>query len=885
MILWRRVFRRRSLERELDAELRDHIEHQVAEGVRAGRSEAEVRREIRLTSGGLDQVKEACRDVRRPRALADLGADVRFAWRVLARNGWATAGAVLTLALAMGVANATFIKTYATMWRDFPFERPDRIAIMRTVDPRGREAGLSFADYQDWRRDARVFDGPSAAFAIGTISLGRDGALSEQFEGLYVSADTFSVLRVKPMLGRDFSAADDHFGAEAVVIISSNIWKSRYGASRDVLGRKVSVNGALPATIVGVMPDGVRFIDFTDVWLPLAQMPGLAAQRRDTRPLMMIGRLPEGADLDRVRTELSPIAANLAVAHPDTNKDIRPLVNTLLEAYNGGGVSLTNSIIYVPLLAAVFVLLIAAANLANLLLARAAHRSREIAIRLAIGATQWRIVRGLLIESLLLAAVAWAFAVGGSWLALTISTSQAAPQLPYWRLKMDLPLLSVMAAIALVTTVLFGLAPAVYASHRATADGLKEGGRLTTPPKVRRWTHALLVGQFAVTLALLNGAGLSARRFFNFYALDRNVQTSDTVTTFIRLPAQTYATRDQRIAFHEQLHARLLSVPGVAASSVASAAPFSAAARRQLTSIDGRPIADPPPDVMTVVVDPAYFHTVVRGVVLGEPFSEWHGTPGHEAAIVNQRFAEVYLGAGNPVGRHLDIRLPTAQRTYLREAEDPAPPVSAAIIGVAPDIRQNLGDAVPMVYLPFRAEAPAMVTLIVRGSGGFGEIVPAVRIAVNAIDPNLAIGVVRTLDELRDRSRAGSADMASQFATIGGLALIFSGVGLYSAMAYAVRRRTQEIAVRMALGAQGTQLRWLFLKTGAGVVIGGVVLGVPAALAVGRLLQRSFVRTEARDVVTLIVTVALLAFVALVASLIPARRATRLEPTAALRIE
>ena len=269
--------------------------------------------------------------------LADLGADGRFAWRILAKDRWFTAGAILTLALAMGVANTTFISTYADLWRDFPFERPDRIAIMRTVDARGREAGLSFADYQDWRRDARVFDGPAAAFAIGTISLGRDGAAPEQFDGLYVSADTFSVLRVKPMLGRDFSAADDRPGAEAVAIISSNIWKSRYAASRDVLGRKVSVNGATPATIIGVMPDGIRFIDFTDVWLPLAQMPGLAAQRRDTRPLMMIGRLPDDADLDRVRAELSPIAANLAVAHPDTNKDVRPLVNTLLEAYNGGG--------------------------------------------------------------------------------------------------------------------------------------------------------------------------------------------------------------------------------------------------------------------------------------------------------------------------------------------------------------------------------------------------------------------------------------------------------------------------------------------------------------------------------------------------------------------
>jgi putative ABC transport system permease protein len=882
MTWWRRVLRRRALERELDAELRDHIEREVAAGVRTGDSEADVRRQIRLTSGGLDQVKEACRDVRRAPALADLGADLRFASRTLAKDRWFTAGALLTLALAMGVANTTFIVTYANLLRDLPFERPSRIAIVRTLDGRGREGGVSYPDFEDWRRNARVFDGMAAAFATGTISLGRDGAVPEQFDGLYVSADTFTVLRVKPVLGRGFSAADDRPGAEAVAIIGSNIWKSRYGASRDVLGRKVSVNGSIPATIIGVMPDGFHFVDTVDVWLPMSQMPGLTLQRRDTRGLLMIGRLPDGIGLDRVRAELSPIAANLAVTHPETNKDVRPLVNSLDEAYNGG-MGLTDSITLMPLLAAAFVLLIASANLANLLMARAAYRSREIAIRVAIGATRWRIVRQLLIESLLLALVAWVLAVGCSWLALKLSTSQV--DLPYWRLKMDVRLLGMLAGVALLTTGLFGLAPALYASRRGTADGLKEGGRMSATPKTRRWTHALLVGQFALTLALLNGAGLTATTFYTFYGLDRNVQTSDAMTTFIRLPPQTYATPGQRVAFHQQLRARLLAVPGMTASSIASAPPFTPAGRRRLTAVDGRPASDPPPDVMTVVVEPAYFHTVVRGLVLGEPFSELHGTSGHEAAIVNQRFAEAYLGAGSPIGRHLELRPPTAQRSYQREVEGPTPPVRVTIVGVSPDIRQGQGDAVPMVYLPFRAEAPAGVTLIVRGSGGPARVVSAARDAANAIDPDLALGVVRTLDELRDRSRSPSAGMASQFAKIGGLALVLSGVGLYSAMAYAVRRRTQEIAIRMALGAPSMHVRWLFLRTGAWVAAGGLVLGVPAALAVGRLLQTNVVRTDARDLGTLIVTVAVLVTVALAASIIPARRATRLDPTTALRME
>ena len=884
MTWWRRVLRRGALERELDAELRDHIERQVADGVRGGRSEADVRRQVQLAFGGLDQTKEACRDVRRPRALADLGADLRFAWRILVKDRWFTAGAILTLALAMSVANTTFIGTYASLWRDLPFERPNRIAIVRTLDGRGRPAGVSYPDFEDWRREARVFDGMAAAFAGGTISLGRDGTAPEQFDGLYVSADTFTVLRVKPVLGRDFSTADDRPGAEAVAIIGSNIWKGRYGGSRDVLGRKVSVNGTTPATIIGVMPDGFHFVDSADVWLPISQMPGPTLERRDTRVLLMIGRLPDGIGFDRVRADLTPIAANLAVAHPATNKDIRPLVDSLDQAFNGGR-GLTDSFIFMPLLAAAFVLLIAAANMANLLLARAAYRSREIAIRMAIGATRWRIVRQLLIESLLLALVAWGLAVGGSWLALKLSTSPADAVLPYWRLKMDLPLLGFLAAVALITTGLFGLAPALYASRRGTADGLKEGGRMSATPKTRRWTHALLVGQFAVTLVLLNGAGLTAKTFYKFYALDRSVQTSDAVTTFIRLPAQTYATPEQRVAFHEQLKDRLLAVPGITASTIASTPPFTTAGGRRLTAVDGRPPSDPPPNVMTLVVEPAYFHTVVRGLVLGDSFSELAGTPGHEAAIVNQRFAEVYLGAGSPVGRHLELRPPTAQRSYSREAQAPPPPVRVTIVGVSPDIRQSQGDAEPVVYLPFRAEAPAGITLIVRGSGGPARVVSAARDAANAIDPDLALGVVKTLDDLRDRSRAPTAGSASQFAKIGGLALVLSGVGLYSAMAYAVKRRTQEVAIRMALGAQPTHVRWLFLRTGALVAAGGLVLGVPASLAVGRLLQSNVVRADSRDFVMLIAMVAVLAAVALTASIVPARHATRVEPTTALRIE
>jgi putative ABC transport system permease protein len=890
MTLWtslRRLFRRRSLERELDAELRDHIEREVAAGVRAGHSEADMRRQIRLTSGGLDQVKEACRDVRPSHVFADLSADVRFAWRMLAKDRWFTAGAILTLALAMGVANATFITTYATLWRDLPFERPDRVAIMRTLDGRGREGGVSYPDFEDWRRNAHVFDGMAAAMTSGTMSLGRDGGIPQQFDGLYVSADTFSVLRVKPVLGRDFSPADDRPGAEAVVIIGSNIWKGRYGASREVLGRSVSVNGSTRATIIGVMPDGFRFIDSTDLWMPLADMPTLTRQHRDARSLFMIGRLPDGSSLSAVRAELSRIAANLASTYPETNTDVRPLVNSLWEAYNGGMTVAENPL---PLLAAVFVLLIASANLANLLLARGVYRSHEIAIRFALGATRSRIVRQLLIESLLLALVAWVLAVAGSWLALNVSMARF-DMLPYWRLKMDVRLLGLLAGVAAITTALFGLAPAIYASRRGSADGLKDSGRMSASPKSRRWILALLVGQFAITLALLNGAGLTAKVFYTLSAIDRKVQTSDAMTTFIRLPPQKYATPAQRVAFHDDLRARLIALPGITASTIASAPPFYGATRRGLLEVDGRPVSNPPPNITTLVVGPDYFRLLVGGLTLGEPFSESDGTPGHATAIVNQRFADVYLGPGNPVGRHLELRAPPQPRTpnesarAIDNASNQTPLIPLTIIGVSPDIRQDRLDASPIVYLPFRAEAPAGVTLIVRGSGGTARLAAAARNAANSIDPDLALGGVRTLEELRTRSSWLSKDLASQFAEIGGLALLFSGIGLYSAMAYALRRRTHEIAIRMTLGAPSRHVRWLFLRMGAWVVGGGLVLGVPASLAGSRLMQNNIVNGGPTDFLMLAALVVLLMTVALVACIVPARRATRLQPTIALRIE
>lgn len=873
MNLWRRLFHSRTLDRELDAELRDHVERQVADGVRAGRSEAEVRRQIRLSFGGLDQVKEECRDVRVPPVLAGVAADLRFATRLLIKDRWFAAGAVLALGLAMALANTAFMLALSTELRGLPVERPDRIAIMSTQNAQGVViGGVSYPDFEDWRRDVRVFD-TMAAFSPSTVSLGGDGAVPEQFNSLYVSASTFGVLGVRPAVGRDFSATDDRPGAEAVVIIGDSVWKNRYGASPDVVGRLICVNGTVPATIIGVMPNGFRFHEWIDVWLPISQMPAATRQRRDARSLFVLGRLPDGVGLDRVRVELSTIAASLAMKYPDTNKDIRPGVDWLAVAFNG---TATMALRLMPLLAAVFILLIACANLANLLLARAAYRSREIAIRVSLGATRWRIARQLLVESLVLSLVATVLALGLSWIAVQPFSLQLQKLVPYVRLTVDGRLLVLLGGVALVTTGLFGLAPALYAARRGTADGLKEGGRAGVGPKTRFWTNGLLVGQFALTLVLLTAAGLSAKGFYALRGLDVQVDTSDWITAVIRLPPQKYATPDQRIAFHAQLRDRLAAAPGITASTITTAPPFVFAAGRGLTSVDGRPVEDPAPNVMTAAVEPGYFRALGLTLVIGESFSDRHGSPGDEAAIVNRRFVEKYLGSGNPIGRRIGLQSPRQQ---------PASAVPLTIVGVSPDIRQGQGDAGPMVYVPYRAAAPAGVTLMVRGSGGPARVMSAARDAAYAIDHDLALGIMRPLDELRDNARLPSTMLTSQFTAFAIVALVLAAVGLYSVMAYAVTRRTQEIALRMALGARPADIGWLFLRTSAWVIAGGLLVGVPLSVAAGRLHEANFVYTDASDPATLLVVVGVLVAVALAAALVPVRRAARVEPTVALRVE
>ena len=513
---WRRLRHRDDLDRQLDAELRDHLERLTADYMAIGMDERVARGRAQVQFGGLDQVKEMCRDARGTRWASDVGQDLRFAARLLWKDRWFTLAAAMALALGIGMTGTMFTIVNA-MIRGLPSDHPERLMAVHARDGAGRwrDLGVSYLDFRDVRASTTTFSG-LAAFSQTSMTLGDNGRATERASGSYLSANTFQLLGERPMLGRDFLPEDDQPGAPAVVILGSAIWKARYHADPTLIGRTLRING-VPTLVIGVMPDGLRFPVISDVWQPLGLLPGLANQTRDARELQVFGRLADRRTSAQAQSEVDAIAARLSRDYPDTNRNIGAVV----ERFPG---HFAPDPILIALMSAVgFVLLVSCANVANLLLARSAGRSREMSIRVSLGATRWRIVRQLLVESGLLAGIAgtlgFSCSLAGVWL---FSKAVAGITFPYYiQWTIDGRVLRYVAAVCLGTGCLFGLLPALHVSKTAANRSLKEGERTSTRDKgSRRWTTGLLTIELASTLMLLAGAGLMMRSFLAVYRAD-----------------------------------------------------------------------------------------------------------------------------------------------------------------------------------------------------------------------------------------------------------------------------------------------------------------------------------------------------------------------------
>ena len=813
--------------------------------------------------------------------------DLRFAGRLLLKDKWFTLVAVVALALGIGVNATVFTFVNAVLIRGLPIADPERtLAIDSSDRVRNRNMGVSYLDYRDIKERTKTFDAYGAY--IGALAnLSDEGQPSERYNCANVTYNTFSVIGTRPMLGRDFTAADDVRGAPAVALIAYKVYVNRYGSNPSVIGRNVRIND-LPATIIGVMPEGFQFPFNTEVWLPLHQITGLEEQKRNARPLLTYGHLAPGVTRQQAQSELINISKALESENPDTNKDVQSRVQTFTESQNGGPIRT----VFLSLMGAVaFVLLIACANVANLLLARATNRAREISVRVSIGASRWRIVRQLLLESVLLSVIA---GLGGLGIAAVgIRIFDRATQdvgRPYWiQFTMDGTVFAFFAAVCLATGIIFGLAPALHSAKTDVNEVLKEGGRSgTAGVRARRWTGALMVVELVLTVVLLAGAGFMMRNFLTMYRLDLGIDTSRLLTMSLALPDRKYPALEQRLAFYERLEERLRSNPRIEAVTVTSNVPLQGGFLRKL-EIDGKPLdqGQQAPNVTMLTVDPRYFKTVGLSLQRGREFTDEDGMAGREpAAVINQRFATLHFPGTDPIGRRIKLSI-DLQGGAAPQGGIPLS-LTATIVGIVPNLRQRdfqLPDPDPIAYLPFRMDPRGFMNLIVRSAGDPNLMTPLLREEVRAIDADLPLFGIRTMDASLAQMRWPFRVFGSMFAIFAVIALVLSAVGLYAVTAYAVSQRTQEIGVRMALGAQGNEVAWLFLRRSIIQLVIGLTLGVAGAFGVGTLFQQTqlLVQNKAGDPITIGGIALLLAVVASIACFVPAKRATKLDPLIALR--
>jgi len=678
-------------------------------------------------------------------------------------------------------------------------------------------------------------------------------------------------------------AEDDASDAPPVVLISGGIWKSRYGADPAIIGKPITVNG-IAAAVVGIMPDGFKWPFQHEVWMPMSQRSPVFRTPRQARPFAAYGRLADGITLEQARSEMKNISDQLAIQYQDSNKAITAVVTPFLDRVIGPQIK---TIFWSLMGAVAFVLLIACSNVANLLLARAADRAREIAVRVSLGATRWRIVRQLLVESLLLAFISGVVGLGLAYAGIQwFDRETQNVGKPYWMtFDMDAGVFAFFAVVCVLTGIIFGLAPALHITRTNVNEVLKEGGRSPSGGlRTRRWTAALVVTELALTLVLLAGAGFMMRSFVNMYRLDVGIETSRLLTMTFILPTRKYTTREMRIDFMRRMEERLNANGAIVGASTTSSQPLGGGAPRQLT-IDGNPAAsgDMPRMVLTLSVGPRYFDALGIRLIRGRPFEAYEGTPGREVAVINRRLASMYFGNQDPIG----------QRVRLIDDTPNAPQSEwASIVGVSPNVRQRGGgqgdpEPDPVVYIP-HSQNPGAVglgSILVRARSNPAELIPVIRQGIFALDPDLSMANVRTMDQNLAQQRWFVRVFGTMFSVFAGIAIVLAAVGLFAVTAYSVTQRTQEIGVRMALGALAQQVWWLILRRGMVHLAIGLVFGLAGAFGVGRLLRSLLFQTGSADPVTLVSITLLLVMVAVTAFLWPAWQASRLDPVTALRYE
>ncbi len=865
------LFRRRREDR-LSSEIEQHLSQLADDFKRDGLSDADARLAARRQFGNVDAVRIAHREQRGWRILDTIAQDVRFALRVLARERGFAVTAMLVLGVGLGVNNLFFTLVYSFKFRGVPIEQVERVMSISTFDDRGSNRAISVPEFDELRRRQTSFQG-LAGYVNGVVTIGDRDRTPDRFDATYVAAGAFELLGIAPSMGRLPSAAEDRPGQAPVVLLGAEAWRLRYANDPQILGRTVLVNGS-PATVIGIVPDRSGFPSTANVWLPLGQWPNWKDDR-SARSLLVVGRLRDGVTVEAARSEIESIYGGFESTYPDTNRNLRARVVTLNEQLLGALDGWWQFI-----MAGIIVILVACANVANLMLARALNRAPEIAIRASLGASRARVIVQLLIE-------AGFIALGGAVIGALVSLAgvraidAGIPDgiLPYWFVDtMDLTVFAALGGLALVTVIIFGLVPALHASRTDVNQTLKNAGRgATITPGMRIWTGGFLTVQLALAMILFAQVAVASYIANQDIPTDANISTTDIVTGSITLPAASYPTADRRREFFVRLEERLRARSEIVASSRATLLPGDQSGSRRL-HVRGQelPPGAPTPAVLTIETAPGYLETLALGVLRGRDFTALDGIGGTPVAIVNERFAEVFLGGADPIDAEVAVspanQAPPAQPQWLR------------VVGVAPTIRQlSAGAQSPVLYIPITASAPATSSFMVRHRVDPEAAAAVLRAEAHAVDPDVPLYRMRTLKQaVRDAqwNRHTSAVLAD---TVTYMSVLLAIVGLYAVTAQRVTLKTREIGLRMALGAGAWQLGSVIIGGLRVPLLLGLLLGTAGSMGWDDAFSSGVAGVYASAPPTLLKVAGFLTLVVIISCAIPVRRAITMNPTTALR--
>jgi putative ABC transport system permease protein len=884
--LWRYIFRRDRLDQELDEEVRAYLELTAAEKVRCGIAPEEALREARRGLGDIEQVKQSVRNIRIGASMDTLIQDLRFAIRTLTRNLAFSSVIVLTLALGIGANTVIFSVVNGVLLKPLPYPEPDRLLMLWETHLSDNNLGtVAPANFFDWREQSRSFEKMAAIDPYPDFILNGSGE-AKRLAGAAVSHEFFSLLGVRMALGRDFLAEEDRPGSNQVVILSYSAWLRYFSGRSDVVGRPITLNNTA-YTIVGVLPRDFSFVskasDFQsrnrfDLWTPLALASPPPAWQRGTHPLCVFARLKPGVSMQRAQVDLNQIAANLQRLYPADDKESGitavPLGQHVVAGARTG---------LLTLLATVgMVLLIACANIANLLLSRAATRRKEIAVRIALGASRKRIARQLLTENLVLAVVGGLLGLGFVFLSMSVLAHHLPADLPRTsEIAVDWRVLIFTSLLTLLTGVLFGLVP-LHQTRRISADeSLKQGGRAVIADQ-SRLRSALIVGQVAIALVLLTGAGLMTKSLWMLLRVSPGFQTEHILTARLSLPPQytngmVFGTgQHRRISqFQRELLERVRGIPGVQSAAFAAYLPLGGTDNSWAFDIDGRPAK--PPGVFDLTnyrpVSAGYFETIGIPVQRGRGFDPGDNEDSPPVVIINASMARTYWSQQNPVG----------QRVRFGDEK------WRTVVGLVGDVHhEGLGaKPEPEMYVPY-GQVPnveARPLIILRTSIEPASVTSALRRAVLEVDANVPMDQIETMKQIVYGSIGQSRFRTDVLLIFALLALFVASIGLYGVMSYSVSQRTREFGIRMAVGSSRSAVLRLVFGEAARLVSVGIGLGLAGAALLARMIASLLYGVAAFDVTTLAGASILLAVVSLVASYVPARRAANVNPMDSLRYE